>query len=89
LQLRIIVSKAIIGLEVEILSRIDKLVYGCENIGRQNPLAIWVCLWILILSYKEHMILRKVFNVGGKVWDTFADCLFTLTPSKTDSNHSV
>ena len=62
LQLKPIVSEAIDDLEKAVLSKIDGLVQGTISIGRQNPLALWACLWILILSYKEHMIHTKPFQ---------------------------
>jgi hypothetical protein len=65
-QLRYIISKEIVTVEVEVLAQIDKLVFGSETIGRQNPLVIWVCLWTLILSYKDHMVYTDAFYVRGK-----------------------
>jgi hypothetical protein len=66
LQLKLVVGKAIRQLEVEILSKVDKLVLGPENIGLQSPLALWVCLWVLILSYKENMVLTKAYEDASK-----------------------
>jgi hypothetical protein len=59
-QLRVQVGEAIIRVEADVLTQIDKLTQSKEGIGRQNPLAVWACLWILILSYKEHMVYLKV-----------------------------
>jgi hypothetical protein len=54
-QLRHHIGKGIVDLEAEIFDEFDRLLYGSEGIGRRNPLATWVCLWILVLSYKEQM----------------------------------
>ena len=54
--MRSLVSKEIVRLEFEILSEIDRRVSKTEGIGRQHPIAFWVCLWTLILSYKDHRI---------------------------------
>jgi hypothetical protein len=66
LQLKLVAGKAIRQLEAEILSKVDKLVLGPENIGLQSPLALWVCLWVLILSYKENMVHTKAYEDASK-----------------------
>jgi hypothetical protein len=53
-------------IEAEILAEIDKRVYGSEGIGRQNPIALWVCLWTLILSYKDQRIFLNFWVPSGK-----------------------
>jgi hypothetical protein len=58
-QLRYIISKEILQLEIAILSEIDSLVYTSSNISRQDPLAFWICLWTLIFCYKSHVIYCK------------------------------
>ena len=65
LQIDVIVTGAIAELEVEILSKIDKLTHGAKGIGRDDPIAIWACLWILILCYQEEMIYEKAFLHEG------------------------
>jgi hypothetical protein len=65
-QVRSLVSKEIVRLEIEILSEIDKRVLSTEGIGRQHPIAFWVCLWTLILSYKDHRIWLNVIACYGK-----------------------
>jgi len=65
IQLKAILSQEIIQLEAGILSELDKLVYGIDGIGRDNPIALWVCLWTLILSYKAHIIYLKVDILGN------------------------
>jgi hypothetical protein len=65
IQIESIVSRRIIELEVEILSKIDKLAQGVECTGREDPLAVWMCLWLLILAYQEYMIFEKAFLHHG------------------------
>jgi len=64
-QLKSIISKELVKVEIAVLSEVDKLVYGSETIGRQSPLAMWVCLWTLILSYKEHMVYANAYHSQG------------------------
>jgi hypothetical protein len=59
MQLRIPICKAIKISETYVLLEIDRMIQGKAGIGKQNPLATWVVLWILILSYKEYMIFCK------------------------------
>jgi hypothetical protein len=65
-QVRSLVSKEIVRLEREILFEIDKRVSSTEGIGRQHPIAFWVCLWTLILSYKDHRIWLCIMGSDGK-----------------------
>lgn len=53
-QIRHLVGKGIMELEAEILDDLDRLLHS-EGPGRQNPLATWICLWVLVLVYKEQM----------------------------------
>lgn len=55
LQLRHHMGKKIVALEAEILGQIDRLIGGPEGLGRRQPIAICVCLWILILAYRSHI----------------------------------
>ena len=72
-QLRFVIGQAIVPLELELLSKIDKVVQGSDSIDRKSPLALWACIWILILCYKEHMILTKVWLDRGEppIWQFF------------------
>lgn len=62
LQLRLPICKAILALEADVLAEVDKIIQRKDGIGRQNPLATWASLWILILSYKEHMVFNKAWS---------------------------
>lgn len=55
MQLRHFIANGIMELEVEILDELDNLVYKSDGIGSRSPLAIWVCLWVLILAYRGHL----------------------------------
>jgi hypothetical protein len=62
-QLRHRLCTAINDLEYQILKKMDQLLYGSQGIGRQNPLATWICLWILLLAYKDQMLFTYVHNL--------------------------
>ncbi len=59
LQLKSIIAKEIVQLELVVLSEFDRLIYGPNKVGREKPIAFWVCLWTLILSYKSYGIYAK------------------------------
>ena len=59
LQLRCLVLKEMIHLEFMVLSEVEKLVFGPTTLGRANPLAMWVCLWTIIFSYKDVLLLKR------------------------------
>lgn len=61
-QLRLPICKEILAIEADVLTEIDRMIQRKGGIGRQNPLAIWASLWILILSYKEHMVYTKAWS---------------------------
>jgi hypothetical protein len=42
-----------VDLEIEILSDLQKLLFGAKGLGKQNMLPIWNTLWLLILTYRE------------------------------------
>jgi hypothetical protein len=54
-QLKHHTASGIVELEAYIFDELDRLLYGHDGIGKRNPLATWVCLWILVLVYKEQM----------------------------------
>jgi hypothetical protein len=54
-QLKHCTASGIVELEANIFEELDRLLYGHDGIGKRNPLATWVCLWILVLVYKEQM----------------------------------
>jgi hypothetical protein len=49
-QLDVVVTKGIIDLEVELLSCLEKQIKG---LGKGNMLPVWICLWLLILTYRD------------------------------------
>ena len=83
-QLRFVLSRAIVKQEVQVLSEIDKLSRGTGPAGRHNPIAVWVSLWMLLLSYKEHMIYIKApmkGTLGLTSWQ-FCSCQIENGPEK-------
>ncbi|KAH6678189.1 hypothetical protein B0J14DRAFT_650411 [Halenospora varia] len=60
LQISFVISKESSELELEILSELDKILFRAAGIGRENPIAVWFCLWTLIFTYKEHMLMTSV-----------------------------
>jgi hypothetical protein len=64
LQLRLPIGKAIKATETDVLTEVDKMIQSKAGIGRQNPLATWAALWVLVLSYKGYMIFCKTWRYG-------------------------
>lgn len=54
-QLKHHIATGIMELEADIFDELDRLLYGPDGIGKRNPIATWVCLWALLLTYKEQM----------------------------------
>jgi hypothetical protein len=68
LQLRCLISKEMVHLEFMVLSEAEKLVFGPMTLGRANLLAMWVCLWTIIFSYKDVLVLtRALLLCPGKL----------------------
>jgi hypothetical protein len=63
-QLKFIMIREIVRLELEILSEIDRIAHG--GIGKQGPIGAWAALWILMLSYQGHMIAESFHKSYGK-----------------------
>lgn len=54
MQLRAMAAKEIVKLEAIILAELDHIVYRPGGVGKDNVLALWVCLWVLILTYRAY-----------------------------------
>jgi hypothetical protein len=54
-QLKFHIGQEVMELEAEILTELDRILYGSDTIGKRNPLACWMCIWTLVLAYREHM----------------------------------
>ena len=52
-QIGAIVARGIADTEVDILSLLQKSIFGKKGPGRGNMLPIWTSLWLLILMYRE------------------------------------
>jgi hypothetical protein len=55
-QIQNLVMKEAVKLEAEVLSELERILHSSQSIGSQNPIAIWVCLWLLLLYYKSHLV---------------------------------
>jgi len=89
LQIRLPIGKEIKVTEREVLTEIDKITQSKEGIGRQNPLATWAALWLLVLAYKEYMIFCKAWPQGsGKHPQDFKNAL-ELTDTEGDKIYSL
>jgi hypothetical protein len=49
----LIVTKGIVDLEVDVLAQFQKTVFSGKGPGKNNMLAIWTCLWLLLLTYRD------------------------------------
>jgi hypothetical protein len=79
-QLRYIISKEILQLEIAILAEIDRRVHTPKSISKEEPLAFWVCLWTLIFCYKSHVVYCKTgINNPSKHFLQFWRVLYRLT----------
>jgi hypothetical protein len=81
-QIQNLVMKEAVKLEAEALSELERLLYSSQSIGSQNPIAIWVCLWLLLLYYKSH--LDTVWSLyGGRASGRYKQKLFLLSTTYT------
>jgi hypothetical protein len=62
--------------EVEVLSLLQKCIFGKEGPGRQNMLPIWTSLWLLILVYRrtlyyydKHGRKRELYQLANHMYD--------------------
>ncbi|KAK0104871.1 hypothetical protein ONS95_005137 [Cadophora gregata] len=58
-QLRLLVCGELKSVEIQVFSALYRLIYDQGNIGRQNSLAVWACLWALLFTYKHHMVFTR------------------------------
>jgi hypothetical protein len=70
MQLKAMIAKEIVGLEQVILSSFDGILWGPDKIGREKPLAFWVCLWTLIFSYKGFAIHARADTIDLGILST-------------------
>ena len=54
------VRKALIETEAQVLFEFEKIIFRGGGIGKENPIIIWVCLWLLILQYESFAAWAKV-----------------------------
>lgn len=80
-QLAIIVTQGIVDLEVEVLSQLQNIIFGCKGPGKQNMLPIWICLWLLMLMYRRTIELFSVKKRVGNTGPSLAKFMFDLLVS--------
>jgi hypothetical protein len=51
-ELDTLIRKALNETEAKILSTFERILFRPGGVNRQNSLAVWVCLWHLLLHYK-------------------------------------
>ena len=91
-QIQNLVTKEAVKLEAEALSELERLLYSSQSIGSQNPIAIWVCLWLLLLYYKSHLDTVWSFHGGrasGRYKQKFISSLDDLHFSVTDPIYTL
>ena len=52
-QVAVIITAVVTDLEREILAALQKLLFSTKDPGNLNMLPVWICLWLLILTYRE------------------------------------
>lgn len=67
-QIRVIVAQGIVDAEVEILSLLQKHIFGKKGPGRRNMLPIWTSLWILILTYRRTLFYYDKSGRDGELY---------------------
>lgn len=51
-QVAVVVARGIIDLEIDLLAQLQKLIFDTRGPGKKNMLPIWICLWLLLLTYR-------------------------------------
>jgi hypothetical protein len=54
-----------VDLEVNILAQLQKILFGGKGPGKNNMLPVWICIWLLILTYRrslDHLTPKKDNN---------------------------
>jgi len=49
----VIITSGIESLESEILKLMQSLIFNLKGLGKENEIPIWICLWLLILTYRR------------------------------------
>jgi hypothetical protein len=57
-----IVKEGIRETEFMILKALEKPIYGASGPGEKNMIPLWACLWSLMLTYRDCMVVYKLFS---------------------------
>jgi hypothetical protein len=60
-QIATILTPGIESLEQSILTQLQSLIFSQKGMGKENELPIWICLWLLILTYR-----RTIFHWSAR-----------------------
>jgi hypothetical protein len=58
-QILMIVKEGIREAESVILKALEKPMYGASGPGQKNMIPLWACLWSLLLTYRDCMVVYK------------------------------
>ena len=52
-QIAVIITQGVETLERDILGQLQSIIFNQKGLGKQNELPIWICLWLLMLTYRR------------------------------------
>jgi hypothetical protein len=55
-QIAVIITKGIESLECDILRQLQTLIFSQKGRSIQNEVPIWICLWLLMLTYRRTIV---------------------------------
>jgi len=61
-----LIKEGIRNEELIILKRLEKLMRGAKGPGEANMIPLWACLWSLILTYRDCMIVYKQYSLAPR-----------------------
>lgn len=53
--------------ESVILKALEKPIYGASGPGEKNMIPLWACLWSLILTYRDCMVVYKQYSLAKRL----------------------
>lgn len=63
-QLFVVVKRGICAAEPSILQALETLLCGAKGPGQRNSLALWACMWSLILTYRDCVATYKLYSTN-------------------------
>lgn len=55
-QIAVVIASGIESLERDILGQVQDLIFSQKGLGKENEVPIWICLWLLMLTYRRTII---------------------------------